>query len=943
MFSLRVSRLLITVVVLFFISRSLSAQVAIDSIANKERANVEQVQIGYRFVDKENITGAVSSVDHTAFNGGIISSPEQLIYGKAAGVQFTTSSGEPGTQIQTNIRGWNSPRAQPLIVLDGLPLSSDDVFAESMDFGYGMGSIRNRLDFLNPNDIDRIDIVKDASAAIYGSRAASGVIFITTKKGVGSKNLVEYSSSVGFSKMSRRIDLLNRNQFLTGIGDLGGDMTAADFGSDTDWQRVVSRTSVSQQHRLSLANNYKNGNYRASIGWDDQEGIIKDTGLKRLTGTFNASHDFLQNKLHVSALINLSRIKDNNAPIESTLGDYGELMGLTYQANPTIASDSKQFSGSTPNPLQVLDYSADQTSTRRGIFKLSATYDLIQNFNVTINAVADNSNSERGISSSEKLIQYGRAGINELSNSNKLLESIFNFKHRKNGNVFSAFAGFSLQGFKRNNTNTTGWGFSTSENSAMISQLRASANTIVGALPSDYQQFGFSDNTFFYNNISSAPATSFISVHPASNVSSVVQNKTRQDNSMASVFANANYSWNDKLLLNGSLRVDDADKFGSKNPYGLFPAISAAWKFSQTLKTRLSYGLSGNQNIPFRENISWQYLAPVSIGILGTVTPNGIYATLPNPALKWETTSQIDIGSDFSILKSRINGSFDVYKKTTEDVLGYALVGQPSASDTYFSNFTSEKIINKGVELSLNSRVIDKKELTLDITLTASYNDNKVKWPKGYYNTGRLDGPGFSGAYVQRVADNQPMNVFFLKQFSGFDANGYSKYGNDLTVITGKGPLPKFNGGVGFYVNYKNFSVDLNFTSQAGHYVYNSTANAFFTKSSLNNHRNITVESLRTNESSSNEPAVSTRFLERADFIRLQNATLAYKWNFSPKVIKTLTLFVTGQNLFVLTKYSGGDPEVNTNKAINANASYGIDYVSYPKAKVLTIGISASF
>src|SRR5690606_9695527 len=359
----------------------------------------EVVIIGYGQTTIEDATGTVAVVTAEDFNMGIISSPEQLIQGKTAGVQITQSSGEPGAGVNLRIRGTSSVRASnnPLFVVDGIPLSGGDISSGGSDLGRGTSSSRNPLNFINPNDIESIDILKDASAtAIYGSRGANGVVLITTKSGKGQKHAIEYGTTLSVSRMANRYDLLDREQFLEGIEATGGNPQEQNLGHDTDWQDEISRTAISHRHDLSYSNAIKSGNYRASLSFDDQQGVIENSGMERITGRLNFNNNFLNDKLEFGAQLTFSRVNDEGAPITDNAGYEGDLLGAAYMANPTWSSDpDEQIPGSIANPNALLKYTQDNTETNRALINLSLGYEIIDGLKFRVNTGFDRSESTR--------------------------------------------------------------------------------------------------------------------------------------------------------------------------------------------------------------------------------------------------------------------------------------------------------------------------------------------------------------------------------------------------------------------------------------------------------------------------------------------------------------------------------------------------------------------
>lgn len=943
----------------------------------------EIVVIGYGEVQRRDATGAVASVKAEDFNRGVIASPEQLIQGKSAGVQITSASGEPGAGVNIRIRGTSSVRGgnNPLFVVDGIPLSGEDISAGGLDLGRGNAATKNPLNFLNPNDIESIDILKDASAtAIYGSRGANGVVLITTKSGKGKRRQLEYSPTLSFSKMARRYDLLNREEFLSGAAALGSNIAELDGGNNTDWQDEVTRVAVSHRHDLSFSDNYKSGNYRASLSYDNQEGIIRNSGMERLTGRLNVNQSFFQDKLDLGAQITVSRINDQGAPITNNSGFEGDLIGSAYMANPTWSSnpDVQPAGGTNLNPNSYLKFHQDKTQTDRTLINLTGGYDITKELSFKVNAGFDRSNStrEKAFSSllnmSAGVFGNGRGAVADVETSSNLLETYFNYNKKFENSSFSAVLGYSYQEFNREGRTVLGWGFASPNMNTMISDLNHSISVIETAIGGrSYQQYGYSaanattsNPVFFINQLFPEPVQAIaISDLPASTVKAVSGDIFNTTDELQSFFGRVNYSLQDKYLITATLRADGSTKFGGDNKYGVFPSAALAWRLSEEefvpevfndLKLRLGYGVTGNQEIPHNlYQTRLRYRRPEAQGPEappiendGRINPQGLReVTFANPGLKWEQTTQWNLGLDFGFAQGKFSGTIDFYKKVTNDLLIQVVSPQPAPQDFTWRNLDAD-VVNKGVELTLNYYAIDNENVGLNFGVNVAYNKNRVERYTGApLNTGEINGQGLTGAFAERIVNNQPLFTYFIREFTGFDENGLATYNGDFQRYVGKSPIPKYNVGFNLSLRYKKFDFAAYLNGQLGHYVYNNTANAYFNMGSLAQGKNVTRNVLTSGEAAANAPDASTRFLEKGDFLRMQNLNVGYTLDFEQTFIKKLRISASGQNVFLITDYSGLDPEVNINKTI-ANVgvpSLGIDYTSYPRARTYTIGLSATF
>ncbi|AVR46711.1 SusC/RagA family TonB-linked outer membrane protein [Christiangramia fulva] len=928
----------------------------------------EVVLIGYGQTTVRDATGAVASVTAEEFNKGNISSPEELIQGKTAGVQITQASGEPGAGVALRVRGTTSVRSNnnPLFVVDGVPLAGDDTAAGTGDLGFGSSSARNPLNFINPSDIESISILKDASAtAIYGSRGANGVVIIQTKSGKGVQgSSFSYDASVALSKPANKFDLLNREEYLNAIEQYGGDREAQDFGADTDWQDVITRTAISQNHALSYMNNYNSGNVRVSFGYNDIEGVVENSDMERITGRINANQRFFNDKLNLSLQSTISRVNDQAAPISNNAGSTGDLLGATYYANPTWPADPTfEVGGGQINPLGLLEYSSDITHTDRVLLNFSADYDILSNLNAKVTVGYDKSSSEKTAVISGDISGLtngtpgnGRGFINDLDNTNTLFDFVLNYEKEFENSNFSALLGYSYQKFNREGRYASGFGFGTTNLDAMRSSFRNDLDALAGTIDQSYQQLYYSDAGFFADGLfpeiyrgQEFTAPSDISLKAIT--SGVFDNYDE----LQSFFTRLNYSLMDKYLFTFTLRADGSSKFGPNNRYGYFPSGAFAWKIDEedfvsetlsTLKLRLGYGITGNQDgLGYGNFTIRRVLSGYGIDNGGNINGGGLAnAGFNNPDLKWEETTQANIGLDFGFFNDRLSGSIDVYHKDTKDLLLMAQQAQPAPAPFAFENIDGN-VINKGVEFAIDYDIFDNADFFWNFGFNISYNDNELKNFDGLIETAQISGQGLTGAFAQLLAEGRPLFSYYLREFGGFDENGLSIYPNgDEQVFVGKSALPTTNIGINTRAEYKQWDASLFFAGQFGHYIYNNTANAFFTAGSINGGRNVTQDVLTNGESPANAPDVSTRFLEKGDFLRLQSAGIGYTFVLpQDSFLDNLRLYLNGQNLFVITGYSGLDPEVNTQTPLNGLPTAGIDYTAYPRPRTFTFGFNAKF
>ncbi len=928
-------------------------QTTISVTMEEDAAELEQVVVvGYGTVRKKDLTGAVTSVKPEDFNQGVQTSPDQLIQGRVAGVNITQSSGEPGAGSTIQIRGASSIRAgnNPLIVVDGVPLTDSDVSPGS-DSGIGTTSARNPLNFINPNDIASIDVLKDASAtAIYGSRGANGVIIITTKKGKSGKPQFSFSASTSIGSIARKYDLLDAEAF---VQNSSADQ---DFGDRLDPFDEIIETAITQQYDFSYGGGSETGNYRISLGLLDQEGIVKGTGQEKYTATVNLSEKFYNNRLKLSAKVLTSFIKDNAEAISDNVGAEGDVISSALRWNPTRPlfspnGDFLQLSDNQRNPLALLEYYDDETETSRIFGNVSAEYEIIEGLNYKFNLGIDRSEATRSVAQSRLLnvnniFERGRADISTVKTFNKLFEHTLSYnKDLSDAIRLDAVLGYSFQQFERKGTNTTAFDFASDDQSSYIDNLNSASTFPTGIANTTL-------NTFFNNSF----------FDPTSE--------------LQSFFGRANVNILDRYLFTATLRADGSSRFGSGNEYGYFPSAAFAWKlineeftpdlFSD-LKLRVGWGITGNQAFP--AGAAQDQFGFIRVNIDGEPVSVVTQLNAGNPDLQWESTSTINVGIDFGFFDNRLSGSIDYFNKVTQDVLFRFSTVQPAPPNSFFwRNLDNTQIVNSGVELGINGLIVEKENFTWEVGINMSFLDNKIEnvtddnFPGGI-QTGTLSGQGLSGETGQLLFDDQPLYAFFLPVFEGYDASGnpiFADVNGDGEVNTSIGvpgtvdrafvgdPNPDILVGIRSAITYKDFDASVYFNGAYGHEIYDNTSNALFTASTLAGGNNVTENVINNGENPGAPNTPSTRFLSSGDFLRLTNVTLGYtlKGNDDSRYFNwfnTFRFFITGQNLFVITPYDGFDPEVNTNKQVNGVPSFGIDYTAFPRARQFTLGVNMNF
>lgn len=879
------------------------------------------VVVGYGTQNKKDVTGAVKSLKAASFNKGIITSPQQLLQGKVSGVNVTSVSGEPGVALGITIRGPGGVRTSntPLFVVDGIPLDNNVT---------GRG---DPLNFLNPQDIESIDVLKDASAtAIYGARGANGVVIITTRKGKAGASQLSFSTSLGISKVARKLDVFTAEEFRREVPKTGG--TLDDKGASTDWQDEIFRTGVTQNYNLTLSGGADKLTYFASFGMQKQEGIIKANDLDRYSGRFNATQKFWDDRLTLDVNLGVTTTK-NNRPF------YSALLGQAISNNPTYpardAAGNPVFVAGISNPLFSIEGEREFNTINRVLGSISTSLRIIKGLVYKFNFGIDNSNGTNDIQTKPSVTPFREGRLETFYNYNRsrLVENYVTYNWVKNPHNVSALAGHSYQRIFVQGRNN-------SVNRFPVGPVEPQYNPGLGQLldlatnrPGGY---------------------AFI-------------------NELQSFFGRVTYQYNSKYLATFNFRADGSSKFGENNKYGYFPSFSLGWKISEeefmansafsNLKLRAGWGITGNQEIP--EKQTQALFTSSTSGTLSYPLGNGpypagtIYARLANPDLQWETSKQIDVGLDFALLRGALSGTVDYFRKVTNDILLQVPPADPiQPATTLWTNVEDMTITNQGVELELDYKR-NGKDFSYNVGGNITYMKNKVEnSPYTIIVSGNASGPaGLTSATLNGYLNDEPIGTFYLNQWLGIGSNGLSVYFDkdkngstytDNDRIAAGTALPNlvysFYGGV----TVKDFDFNFNMNGVSGNKIYDLTANAAFTKVNLSRNSNTTAAAVaEPNESVSNAAPVSTRYLKDGGYLRMNNMTLGYNFNPSKlgiaKYVSSLRVFVTGQNLFVITDYDGYDPEVNADRNIGGVISYGIDYLSYPKAKSFIFGLNLSF
>jgi len=875
----------------------------------------EVVVTGYGTARKKDLTGSLVSIKEKDFNKGVITSPDMLIQGKAAGVMVISNMGQPGGSTTIRIRGTSSIRSgnQPLFVVDGVPLSGGLARpgGSGADFGSDPG---NPLNFINPNDIVNITILKDASAtAIYGSRGSNGVVMITTKRGKSGAPQIEVSASAGLSNVVKKLEVLNADEFRSALKSY--NITTGDYGGSVDAWDAITQTAVTQNYNAAIGGGNENGRYRLSLSYLSQDGVIKTSNLQKLTANLNSSFKFLDSKkLGLDVNILVTQTKEKIAPVSSFVGFTGNVIAQALQWNPTYKLKNADgtpsvypVGGTTINPVASLEYYKDRAYVNSILASVSPSYKITSDLEY------------RFLASIHRQVGVRRGMANRLLNLAGIQDRGY------------AFIGNDDQ----TNTQIT-------NTLSYLKQLHdLNINAVIGY---EYLKFDYRNSRMEGRDFTNVGLDYFDYIGYSSQSSRSISSFANPTTELQSFFARAILNYRDKYLFTGTIRSDGSTKFGKNNKYGYFPSVGVAWNATNegfltnngifsTLKVRLGWGQTGNQEFPSGASLNRYSFGQQSIG----------RSNFGNPDLKWETSTTTNFGIDFGVFKNRLTGTVEYFYKKTTDVLFERTLAQPAPNGKIWVNLDGF-VENKGVELTLTGTIIKKNDLTWDMTANATFLTNTVKDLAGFYETGELRGQGFSDVRGQRVVSDQPLNVWYLLDWNGIDkATGQSLYNGSDKMYMGS-PNPKTLLGISTDLTYKKWTATVNMNGSFGHYIFNNTAATVLAIGNLNGGRNIAKSVLQTDakEATSNAPAPDDRHLEKGNYLKLSNATVSYRVGNLGKAIRNMNISLTGQNLFVITNYTGFDPEVNTDGTYQGIPSLGIEYVPYPLARTFMLSLTFS-
>ena len=887
----------------------------------------EVVVIGYGSMARKDVTSSITSVKADQLNVGVYSDAASMLQGKVAGLSITTS-GDPNGSPSITLRGSSSLRTgqamQPYYVIDGIP---------GVD-----------ISLVAPDDIESIDVLRDATAtAIYGSKAANGVIIVNTKKGKhgAERTNVSYSGYVAFDKILNTLYMATADD-LRAYYSQKGEEPKNDLGANTNWQDEVLRTAISHNHNLSINGGSGKTTYMASLNYQNREGVIKGSSMDRLNVRSLVTTKVLKDRLEISAGVNARYGKAIGVPMNNEGASVLDAMNYFSPGLPVKNEDgswSTALTGSKSyNPLSLIYEDTSETIYKNTQLLGKASLEIIEGLKWNVNYSFTNNQSTYSAYDTHKTQLEGVSAYNGQARRN----TYFGQEH-----IFETYGNYDAT-FNDIHKLSLMVGYSWEEKMS---------NDGFGLTVHD-----FYDDTLKWNQLTYASTIDGI---PA------IESGTKETIRNISFYGRASYSFNSRYMLQATIRRDGSSVFG-KNKWGTFPSVSLAWNITEeefmknqnlfdNLKFRLGYGVSGNA-LGFGA-----YTAVETYGASGFFTYNGKqWRTLAatknaNPDLKWETTGMFNVGLDYGLFNGRLNGSIEYYYKKTNDLIW----NYPVSTNIYpFGDIAANvgEITNKGIEVSINAVPVQTKDFTWNTTVTLSHNKNTVnrlsndKFKVGVFTQGDPMVAGVSAeGYTQRIIEGQPLGTFFTYEFAGFNDNNEATYyvrdentgertGETTTTpaykdrtITGCAQ-PKLNFGWNNTFNYKNWNATVFFTGVFGNDIYNGTRANYMSPEMLSGGKNVLKEFLEHPTESPSYP--SDRFIEKGSYLRLSTLSIGYTFKNFNGWLQNLQLYVTCNNLFTITGYKGLDPEVNM-----GGIDPGVDYrwSVYPHTRTTMVGLKINF
>lgn len=895
----------------------------------------EVVVIGYGSMQRKDVTSSITSVKAEDLNVGVVTSPAQMLQGKVPGLTVANTS-DPNGSASISLRGASSLRAgeamEPYYVIDGVPGAS--------------------LSLVAPDDIESIDVLRDASAtAIYGSKAANGVIIVTTKKGNkdGHTN-VSYSGYVAWDKTMNSLDMMSADQLLTFAKDNNIDLSSyydVNNPANTNWQDEVLRTGFSHNHNVSINGGNEKTNYSASINFMDRQGVVRGTSMDRLNARSFVQTKALNNRLQLAFSVNASIRNSSTGP---TGGNGQSVLDAMYYYSPLVPVKNADGSwyGNTQisqnfNPVRMI--SEDRYDTKEKLLQgtAQATLHIIDGLDWNLNLSYQNQQYIYSNYNSSKTelpsvaSRNGQADRSTLENTRKQMETYLNWNHTfADAHKVGVMLGYSWEQADNND----GFGL---------------------------KVYNFYNDDLTYHNLGVANNIS---------INDVISNNLSTLR-MISFYGRVNYSYKSRYLLQATVRRDGSSAFGVNNRWGTFPSVSAAWRITEEdfmkdqsvfndLKLRVGYGISGNSL-----GFDAFYSRPIygSTGWFTYVDANGTssqYRILgatrnSNPDLKWETTGMFNIGVDFGFLNNRLTGTIEYYDKRTSDLIfDYAVSTNRYPYGWMTANVGD--ISNKGVEITINAIPVKTHNFTWSTTLNLSHNKNVVEklsndmYSVEYSDRANPDVGGYTSTQVQRIMEGAPLGQFYLYEWAGYDENGgsiFNDYDADGNLVgTTDAPTdedrrphgsaqPKLTYGWNNDFTWKNWTLTAFFQGVAGNKIFNATRCYYNNVSLVSNGKNVLAEVAEgQNAHDSRAQAPSDRYLENGSYLRLSTLTLGYNFGKLGNWINNLRVYATCNNVFTITGYKGIDPEISL-----GGLEPGMDWrnTTYPRTRTFMVGVNVNF
>jgi iron complex outermembrane receptor protein len=892
--------------------------VVVDFALTQQAVGLSEIVVtGYGAQRAGNITGAVKQVSSAEFNTGRIVTPQALIQGKVAGVQVVDNN-EPGGGLSIRIRGATSVNASsdPLYVIDGMPVTSV------------LSAGRDPLNFINPDDIESITVLKDASAAaIYGANAANGVVIITTKKSGQHGPQIQVSSSVSSSSVTRVPTVLSASEFRAAVAAQAPTRSVLLGSANTNWFDLVTRSGVGQQHDVVVSGAGQSSNYRFSVGYLNQDGIIQTSSTERLSLGMSYEQLLLSDNLDITTNVRGSRTFDH-FQAGDVLGNsvaMAPTQPVLDPANSTGYWDWPTTGASASNPVASLNRSVSQGTTWRSVGNIQAAYHLpfLRSLTANVNLGYDLTQANNQTFIPNDLAAQIRQGQGFLSLSNRNQTYLVSEEYLNYSAPINAIPG--------NIDVTAGYSYTSSHSESPY-----------------FQETGLPSNLLGINGVSIGPN------------SSVQNSNAIVDYKLISFFGRFNYNLNDRYLLAASVRRDGSSRFGAGNQWGTFPSVSVAWRLSQEpflrgvtalsdLKLRASWAKTGNQafgdylqypTYAYSNNLAQYYFGGQFIP---TIRPSAV-----DPNIHWESTKSYNVGVDYALFNQRVSGAIDWYTKNTKDLIFTV----PVAAGTNFSNLVTTNIgtmRNRGIEFSLSAKLLEPRSGSLGWTadFVVSHNANELLSINPNQSASRINVGGIGGGTgntIQVLMPGQPINSFLVCE--QVYQNG-KPVQNTYVPLSGTGtvtgctsdarpfhsPWPTLELGHTSYITYHKFDLSFTLRSQLGNYVYNNVA------ASNGSYQNITTANVTpTNMDASvlqtdfTAPQyLSDFYVQKASFLRMDNITLGYAFQYGGRPWRA---YATIQNAFTITGYDGVDPTAGLN---------GIDNNIYPRSRTLTGGLSVRF